>query len=70
MHAAKLAKAAGVKVILNPAPACELPEELLRLVDIITPNETEALSLTNVIVHDDQDAAEAANVLHQKALKL
>ncbi|MDQ8994644.1 ribokinase [Acinetobacter soli] len=69
LHAAKLAKAAGVKVILNPAPACELPEELLRLVDIITPNETEALSLTNVIVHDDHDAAEAANVLHQKGIK-
>lgn len=67
--AAQIAQAAGVKVVLNPAPACELPEELLRLVDIITPNETEALSLTHVIIHDEKDAAEAACVLHQKGIK-
>ncbi|MEB3767845.1 ribokinase [Acinetobacter sp. MD2] len=67
--AAKIAQQANVKVILNPAPARELPEELLRLVDIITPNETEALSLTGVIVHDEKDAAEAAYVLHSKGIK-
>lgn len=69
IHAAKIAQEAGVQVILNPAPACELPEELLRLVDIITPNETEALNLTNIIIHDEHDAEKAACVLHQKGIK-
>lgn len=69
LHAAKIAQKAGVQVILNPAPACELPEELLRLVDIITPNETEALNLTNIIIHDEHDAEKAACVLHQKGIK-
>lgn len=69
IDAAKIATEAGVKVILNPAPARELPEELLRLVDIITPNETEALSLTGIIIHNETDAANAACVLHTKGIK-
>lgn len=69
IEAAQIAHKAGVKVILNPAPARELPEELLRLVDIITPNETEALSLTGIIIHNEEDAAEAAYVLHSKGIK-
>lgn len=45
---ASLAHARGVKVILDPAPvpAAGLPPALLQLVDIITPNETEAAALT------------------------
>lgn len=34
--ASKIAKDNGTQVILNPAPACELPDELLARVDIIT----------------------------------
>lgn len=41
-HAARTAHAAGVPVILNPAPARQLPESLLALLDVLTPNETEA----------------------------
>jgi ribokinase len=37
----QLARNAGVRTVLNPAPAKALPEELLQLVDILTPNETE-----------------------------
>ncbi|MFT4021278.1 MAG: ribokinase [Acinetobacter sp.] len=66
--AAKIAKEAGVKVILNPAPARELPDELLHLVDIISPNETEAFTLTGVHIHTEQDAAEAAKILHTKGI--
>ena len=40
--AVALAKKHDVPVILNPAPARLLPESLLRSVDIVTPNETEA----------------------------
>ncbi len=46
--AARQARKAGAKVILDPAPARKLPAELWGLVDIITPNETEALILVNL----------------------
>src|SRR5690606_13932557 len=42
VKAAQVAKEARTNVILNPAPARELPDELLSCVDVITPNETEA----------------------------
>ncbi|HNV31921.1 MAG TPA: PfkB family carbohydrate kinase, partial [Nitrospira sp.] len=44
--------------ILNPAPAAPLPSDLLRLVDILTPNESEAQVLTG-----STDPAEAAQIL-------
>jgi len=44
--AADLAARAGVRVILNPAPAQRLPDELLKRISILTPNETEAELLT------------------------
>jgi ribokinase len=45
-EAARLAQLTGARVILDPAPApSSLPEDLLRAVDIITPNETEAARL-------------------------
>jgi ribokinase len=39
--AAQIAHKAGVPVILNPAPVCELPIEFLQYVDILVPNQTE-----------------------------
>lgn len=48
--AARLAKKAGARVILDPAPAVPLPEELLRLADYVTPNETELGILAAVSV--------------------
>lgn len=41
LHAARTAKSLGKKVILNPAPARELPQELYSCIDFITPNRTE-----------------------------
>lgn len=66
--AAKLAKQHQTQVILNPAPACELPDELLAMIDMITPNETEAQRLTGVAVNNDADAERAANILHAKGI--
>lgn len=60
--AAEIARASGVKVLLNPAPACELPSRLLEMVDILTPNETEAARLTGV-EPGDMDPEEAARSL-------
>ncbi|MFY1026970.1 ribokinase [Actinobacillus seminis] len=67
-NAAELAKAHGTFVILNPAPARPLSDEMLALVDMITPNETEAEILTGIAVTDEQSAAEAAQVFHQKGI--
>ncbi|EMA8634679.1 ribokinase [Cronobacter sakazakii] len=67
--AARIAHENQTTVILNPAPARALSDELLALVDIITPNETEAEKLTGVKVSDDESAAQAAAVLHQKGIE-
>ena len=67
--AAQIAKKNGVKVVLNPAPAQILSDELLSLIDIITPNETEAEILTGVAVTDEQSAVKAASVFHDKGIK-
>jgi ribokinase len=66
--AAKLAKDNDTQVILNPAPACKLPDELLARVDMITPNETEAEKLTGIKVENNDDATRAARVLHDKGI--
>ena len=66
--AAKAAREKGVTVILNPAPAKKLPKSLYRLVDWITPNETEAEILTGVKVVDAQSAAKAAAVLKRRGV--
>jgi ribokinase len=62
LAAAKLAKEKGVKIILDPAPAQMLPDEIYPLLDIITPNETEAKLLVGFPIKIKQDAARAAKV--------
>ena len=69
-YAASIAKANGTQVILNPAPARALPDALLAMVDIITPNETEAEVLTGVAVTDADSAAKAAQALHDKGIAI
>ncbi|QFI54768.1 ribokinase [Aeromonas simiae] len=64
LHAATLAHAAGTRVVLNPAPAQPLPASLLALVDLITPNQTEAELLTGVAVTDEASARAAAARFH------
>ncbi len=66
VHAIKLAKQLGVKVILNPAPAQQLPEDIFQYVDILTPNETEA----RVLVGEPADSTISTEYLCQKLLKL
>ncbi|TCP96290.1 ribokinase [Cricetibacter osteomyelitidis] len=69
IKAAKIAKSAKTKVILNPAPAHALPDELLSQLDMITPNETEAKILTGVDVTDQKSAVKAAEIFHQKGIE-
>jgi len=81
--AADLALDAGLRVILNPAPAPPppppatprgggarpLPDSLLRHVSILTPNETEAESLTGIKVDSPAAAAEAAGQLMARGVQ-
>ncbi|MCL6545238.1 MAG: ribokinase [Bryobacteraceae bacterium] len=62
-RALQAAKTAGAVTILDPAPAMRLPTGLLALVDILTPNQTEAATLLGIPanrVQTYEDAAEAA----------
>ncbi|MGK4354363.1 ribokinase [Enterobacter cloacae] len=68
LAAADIAHQNHTTVVLNPAPARVLSDELLARVDIITPNETEAEKLTGIRVENDDDAARAAKALHDKGI--
>lgn len=62
-HAIRIAHASGWFVILNPAPARALARELLPLIDIVAPNETEATAITGLDVSVRTDALAAARHL-------
>ncbi|MDM5083851.1 ribokinase [Aeromonas rivipollensis] len=68
LEAARLARAHGTRVVLNPAPAQPLSSELLALVDLITPNQTEAELLTGVKVTGEASAAQASARFHQMGI--
>ncbi len=68
--AAQAAQEQGVTVILDPAPAVDnLPEQLFKAIDIITPNEVEASQLVGFAVQTKDDAQQAANALLAKGTK-
>jgi ribokinase len=61
LSAFRIAKeSSGTLAVLNPAPAADLPEELLRLTDVFVPNEVEAATLTGQPVKTREEAFEAA----------
>ncbi|MBP5322041.1 MAG: ribokinase [Kiritimatiellae bacterium] len=66
LTAAQWASAKGVPVILNPAPACALPDALFPCLSLITPNESEAELLTGIRVTDDASARAASAALRAK----
>ena len=69
LYAARWAKKKNMMVILNPAPARELPDELISLVDVIVPNESELSLLTGLPVTDIASAEDAARALLQRGAK-
>ncbi len=68
VRALEIAREAGVRTILNPAPAHRLPEGMLALCDYVTPNETETEALTGVAVTSVDDARRASEVFLSKGV--
>src|SRR6266498_4168661 len=66
LSATQRAKENGVRVLLNPAPAYSLPDELISLPDFILPNESELSLLTNQLVNDISSAEKAAQTLIER----
>jgi ribokinase len=68
-HAVKLAALNKQKLILNPAPAQKLNDELLKGIYLITPNESEAFVLTGIQVKDDVTASAAADFFLKRGVE-
>jgi ribokinase len=69
-YTAEMANKKGMKVILNPAPARELPASLLKNIYMVIPNETEAELLSGVHVTDFDSAKKAADVISGKGVDI
>lgn len=67
--AAAIAAGRNIPVILNPAPAQALGDDLLQKISILTPNETETQILTGIEVTDETSARNAATALWQKGIR-
>ena len=70
IYATEIAYKAGRKVILNPAPAQQLPDDLFPMLYMITPNETEAELLAGIPVTDIDSAKAAAQILLGKGVEV
>jgi len=68
-YIASIAASHGAKVLLNPAPALELPDSLLKNLFIITPNRKEAEMLTGIEVKDIETAKEAARIIKKRGVE-
>ena len=69
VEVARYANAAGVPVMLNPAPYRELPEELVALTSYVSPNEHEAKDMTGVEIKSKDDVKRALEILKSKGVK-
>ena len=68
LKAAKMAHEAGAMVVLNPAPACPLQDELFKYIDLFIPNETELSTFSGLPVSDKESAAKAAALMQGKGV--
>ncbi len=66
---AAIAAEHGVRLILNPAPARPLHDDLLKNVTILTPNDSESELLTGIKVEDEASAARAAQTLQKRGVE-
>lgn len=68
-----LARECGCTVVLNPAPACEIPNSMLAVADYVTPNETECEFFTGVYRRDYVDISAwcdaAGKAMHDRGVR-
>lgn len=69
LMAMKTAKEKGLNVILDPAPANQVTDEMIQLADIVLPNIHETEVLTGVLIKDKQSAQKAANIFRLKGVE-
>ena len=69
LAAAQIAHAAGVRIVLDPAPPAKAPANLLKLIEVIRPNASEAEALTGVKVTEAKSARRAAQKLFARGVK-
>lgn len=67
--AVEIASAAGVRIILNPAPAQKLDDKLLKKISILSPNETEAELLSGINIRGKSGVSEAARILLSRGME-
>src|SRR4051812_6125497 len=63
IKAAQIAHGAGARIVVDPAPARPTPRQLLRLIDVIRPNASEAKTLTGLTIDNAAMARRAARKL-------
>jgi len=69
-YVAEMASRKGIKVILNPAPARALSDNLLKHLYIIIPNKSEAEILSGIKVSDIESAKQAADIISAKGVDI
>ena len=69
VHAIRRLRAAGKTIILDPAPAVPLPAEMLRMCDILTPNEVELAMLTGLPCETEEQMLKAGRELLASGVK-
>ncbi|MBO3444534.1 ribokinase [Clostridium sp. CCUG 7971] len=68
-YALEKSKELGKFTILNPAPAVKLSDDIIKNVDLLTPNETELEILSGLSINCEEDIKKAANVMLEKGVK-
>lgn len=68
-YALNKAKELNKYTILNPAPAVKLDDEIIKNVDLLTPNETELEIISGVSIETEEDIQKAAQIMIEKGVK-
>lgn len=69
IEVANISRQGSTKFILDPAPAQEIPDEIFHNLFLITPNQSEAESITDIKPRNKEDSRRAADVLHKKGVR-
>ena len=68
-YALNKAKELNKYTILNPAPAVKLDDEIIKNVDLLTPNEAELEIISGVSIETEEDIQKAAQIMIEKGVK-